>query len=99
VGLPFREWAYHSDITVDLAAVPLVFPKHTFDIWYYTLNDETVIVGKREHEVVAGDAINLVGLFRLHSGSQRNVPFVHTENIAVLPDANERRQTHLALPN
>ena len=40
--------------------------------------------------IFCGDTISLVGLFRLHAGSKRNVPIVHTGHIASVPDPNEK---------
>jgi hypothetical protein len=85
------DWRYHPDSTVDLASVVLVLPNHTFDVIYYRFDPEFVILGDSgRKQLMCGDVINLIGLFRLHAGKQRNIPFVHTGHLAVLSDSSER---------
>jgi hypothetical protein len=85
------EWAYHPDETVDLAATQFILPSHTFDAIYYRLESGTTVLGEEARSrVFCGEPISLIGLFRLHPGKERNISFVHTGNVAVLPDSKER---------
>lgn len=92
VDIPVQEieWTYPPDETVDLAAISLGIDQRHFDIVYYPADRLGIASTKDDPEkVVCGDPVNIVGLFRLHFGSQRLVPFVHTGNVAVLADSNE----------
>lgn len=86
------EWRYHPDPTVDLAVTTFGARMETFDQKYLDLNKSALF--SKGHEmpnvIMAGDPINIVGLFRLHAGSKRNIPFVHSGHIAALPDPKER---------
>ncbi len=85
------EWAFHPDKTVDLAAALLALPRHTFDVIYFRLRPENAILGPvQTARVFCGEPVSLIGLFRLHPGKERNISFVHTGNIAVLPDPKEK---------
>lgn len=85
---PGYRWIYFDDDpTVDLAVLPFHCIDTVFDVTYFDLS-ETI----KTHKVMpirCGDIISIVGLFRLHHGSLRNVPIVHTGNLAVLADPNE----------
>jgi hypothetical protein len=83
-------WRFHPDETVDVAASPITIPADADQVFYELEDDNVVDYEKINNDVICGDIINIVGLFRLHAGSQRNVPIVHTGNIAALPDAVER---------
>jgi hypothetical protein len=79
------EWIYPYDDTVDLAVTHLMLNNDAYDAVYMVLND----LMPRE-PIVCGDPVSIVGLFRLHFGSQRNLPIVHTGNVALLPNPNEK---------
>jgi hypothetical protein len=98
VQIEEASWAYHPDPTVDIAVANLSLSGKVFDIIYFPLRDEKFF-GKGEdriakyggpNEVLCGDPVSIIGLFRLHYGKQRNIPIVHTGHIAALPDAGER---------
>lgn len=84
-----QNWVRHPDPTVDLAAFSANLSGPNFDQKHYSLRDNWADPAV-PNSVVCGDDVNLVGLFRLHAGSKRNVPIVHAGNIAALPDAQER---------
>jgi hypothetical protein len=92
VAVPITDkvnWSFHPDTTVDLAAVPFGFPlDFRADHIFYLISDKNCVCDY--NDVACGDICNLIGLFRLHAGSKRNVPIVHTGNLAMLPDPNER---------
>jgi hypothetical protein len=90
-------WAYHPDPTVDLAVSNLSLSGKIFDIIYYPLRDKPFF-GEDDrianfggpNDVLCGDPVSIIGLFRLHYGKQRNIPIVHTGHVAALPDPDER---------
>lgn len=96
VEIESADWAYHPDPTVDLAVAHLSLNGKIFDIIYYPLRDKFFVNEDRiaKHgdpsDVLCGDPVSIIGLFRLHAGKQRNIPIVHTGHVAALPDANER---------
>lgn len=96
VEIESAEWAYHPDPTVDLAVANLSLSGKIFDIIYYPLrdkffgNEDRVAKYGTPNNVICGDPVSIIGLFRLHAGKQRNIPIVHTGHVAALPDPNER---------
>ncbi len=77
-------WAYHPDTDVDLAASMIYLDNRVYDHGFF---------GGKTHkadQVLCGDPVSIVGLFRLREGSTKNVPVVHTGHIATLPDPTER---------
>ena len=89
-------WRFHPDDSVDLAVTPInlttdEFTADDLDIALYGLHD-MVRRDVGDHRVRCGDPIAIVGLFRLHPGVDRNTPIVHSGNIALLPDAQEKIQ-------
>ena len=79
-------WHYHEDETVDIAVMenPAIGSRHAHDQLYLT---DKLIVGLdtiQSHHVGIGDLIYVVGLFRLLHGTRRNLPIVHSGNIALL---------------
>lgn len=82
-------WAYHPDLTVDVAVTPAYLNPSEWDVGYYELADR-VQPSSTPHRVQWGDDICIIGLFHWHSGQERNVPIVHSGTIAFLPDPNEK---------
>lgn len=80
-------WIGHPDPTVDVAVIPFnLTQRPLYDIKYLPQKmlalDELV-----HHQVEAigtGDFAYTVGLWRLMSGTQRNLPVVHTGSIAMI---------------
>jgi len=83
------KWSFHPDESVDLAVTIFGFPLEAHADHIFYLLSERNCVFDFQKEVCCGDICNLIGLFRLHAGSKRNVPIVHTGNIALLPDPKE----------
>jgi hypothetical protein len=82
------QWVYHQDDTVDVAIAPLLLHEQAWDRVYLPID---VFLGDAEKpNVLCGDDIAIVGLFRLHFGKGRNIPIVHSGTIAALADANEK---------
>ncbi|MGO8761501.1 MAG: hypothetical protein ACLP2P_16580 [Desulfobaccales bacterium] len=83
-------WHYHPDDNVDIAAIPFEVPNlinnRIFDATY--ISDSMILTNEiREQFFIGiGDQCYTVGLFRFLAGQKRNLPIVHTGNIALLPD-------------
>lgn len=76
-------WFFHPDPTVDVAIQPahVGFRQAGYDLLMIPptlLEPPAEIIG-------VGDFCYAIGLFRLVAGSERNVPIVHTGNIALMP--------------
>jgi hypothetical protein len=69
---------------VDVAATVLNLNSVVYEAVYMMIDE------LRPERPQCGDVISIVGLFRLHAGSKRNVPIVHSGNLALLPDPHER---------
>lgn len=82
-------WAFPDDPTIDLAIAPFGFEARNVDHQHIDLEAESVDLSD-QRQVTCGDVISIVGLFRLHHGRKKSIPFVHTGHIAVMPDANEK---------
>jgi hypothetical protein len=80
------EWVYPDDKTVDLAVTPFSFSAREYDHSYYGLDD----IYPPSDMVMCGDEIAIVGLFRLHKGTNRNIAIVHSGHVATLADEQER---------
>lgn len=81
------QWRFHPDNTVDAAAMlfRVNFRAEAADIRYLPeslfVNDPTIV----SENIGAGDFCYTVGLFRLLHGKNRNLPFVHTGHIGMMP--------------
>jgi hypothetical protein len=79
-------WQYHDDKTVDIAATSIGLNANYFDHLALPLS----MRASKDQHFGCGQRVHIVGLFRLHMGSKRNVPIVHTGHIAALPDPAEK---------
>jgi hypothetical protein len=79
-------WVPHP--TADIA-VTRYNPPARFDVSVFPLKHGLTEEKRVEKNIECGDICYIVGLFRLHWGSKKNVPFVHTGHIAVTPDEDE----------
>ena len=84
-------WKYHpTDLSVDVAITPCGIP----DEWDH-LVIPTAMVGTPQQlaakEVRLGEELFIVGLFRHHVGTKRNIPIVRVGNLAAL--AEEKIET------
>jgi hypothetical protein len=82
-------WRFHPDDSVDLAVSHINLSQDEFDVSFYGLAD-MVRPNSGPYRVRCGDPIAIVGLFRLHPGTERNTPVVHSGNIALLSDPKEK---------
>ena len=105
VNVPADEviWHYHPDDNVDVAAVPFLIPnlinQQIFDATY--ISEEQILTNeiRKQFFIGIGDECHTVGLFRLLAGEKRNLPIVHTGNIALLPEDEKIPVTDWDDPN
>jgi hypothetical protein len=93
VAIPVEkmDWSFPEDPSVDLAAASFMLDGADYDQIYYGLPHGLFDFSlPRDIAILPGDDINIVGLFRLHKGTSRNVAVVHSGQIAVLADPNEK---------
>jgi len=89
ISLKFIDWWFHPDATnaIDVAIALLPLNEQIHDYNHGTLAavelSEQLI---KDKEIGVGDEIFIVGLFRKHSGRQRNIPIVRIGNIAAMPE-------------
>lgn len=85
-------WSIHSDKNVDVAATPCYLDPNVYEVNYISVTEQFVQDNSPAHPfwTRAGDPISIVGLFRLHSGSKRNAIIVHSGNIALMPNVDEK---------
>lgn len=83
-------WYYHPDDNVDVAVIPFLVPnlihQRIFETTY--IPSEMILTEeiRKQFFVGIGDQCYTVGLFRFLAGKKRNLPIVHTGNIALLPE-------------
>ena len=77
--------AIHPDRTVDLAVTTIALNARHYEHLAVPLS-----FAVKKEDVSCGDPVSIVGLFRLHYGKKRNIPIVHSGNVATLADGNER---------
>jgi hypothetical protein len=82
-------WSMHPNKNVDVAATPGYVDPAVWDVNYLNLND-AVKRHQYEFRVQCGDPISIAGLFHPHSGSSKNTPIIHSGNIALMPDPDEK---------
>lgn len=81
-------WTYHSDPNVDLAVTnfglrPDVAPDYEI---FWVQNDWLLTDARLQHHLIGpGDPCYTIGLFHLLTGAKRNLPVVHTGNLALMP--------------
>ncbi len=78
-------WFFSDDPNVDLAVLPLHLdiPKNSLD--HIFLDAEAFTQISNPLPIGLGSECYAVGLFRLFAGTRRNIPVVHTGNIALTP--------------
>jgi hypothetical protein len=83
-------WHYHPDENIDIAAIPFEVPNlinnRIFDATYISDNMILTEEIRKKFFIGIGDQCYTVGLFRFLAGQKRNLPIVHTGNIALLPE-------------
>jgi hypothetical protein len=88
------KWVDHPDPTVDVSVIPFgVAAFEQFDVKFINLDASDVKNPNAPpgYRIVPSDNVGIgaltytVGLFRLLSGKQRNLPIVHSGSVAMLP--------------
>jgi hypothetical protein len=77
-------WVFHPDPAVDLAFMEFE-PKHDFGLDVQWITDGTILTEEKtkgNHYIEIGDLCYTVGLFRVLTGNQRNLPIIHTGRLA-----------------
>jgi hypothetical protein len=80
------DWVFHP--TSDIAVAPFQWGQQ-YDVVPLELNYGLTEARRVQKAIDCGDIIYIVGLFRLHRGSKKNVPIVHVGHIAAMPDEEE----------
>ena len=82
------EWYYHADDNIDVAVIPFQITnpghKRIYEVSYF---GEAMLLGDEDIKqgfIGIGDQCYTIGLFRFMAGSNRNLPVVHTGNIALI---------------
>lgn len=84
-------WFTHPDETVDLAVMALNVNLQKESVDAVRLSPSVFDWEGEDLEVGVGDVCHAVGLFSRFSGKMRNVPIVHTGNLATLGDGERIR--------
>lgn len=86
IDRPEMSWISHSDPNVDLAVMPFNFNSQDsgMDMLGFPSKMLLSVEELKTRNVGVGDRCYAVGLFRLLQGSKRNVPIVHSGNIALM---------------
>lgn len=88
---PIRDefhWFYNTnDPSVDLAVIPFTVDWRSFGVDYNYLPTDLFATSSviETYDIGIGDICYVIGLFRLMAGAKRNLPVVHTGNIALMP--------------
>lgn len=84
-------WYTLEDSTVDIAIIPLrLSPKDGFDSLYFPTSLFITRDVLENSPIDVGSFVYTVGLFHFIHGNNRNLPMVHTGNIAAIPPDDER---------
>jgi hypothetical protein len=83
------QWFYSDDPNIDIAAMPMAIDLEKVGADFVVLSTAESIGYGDAPAVDTGDICSVVGLFSLHPGKGRNMPVIHTGNIAMMPDPEE----------
>lgn len=84
---PHPSWYFHPDPAVDMAVMPMRIPRERFAMKAIPSSMIPSIEDEAEYRIGPGDLCYAVGLFRPLQGEQRNIPVVHTGNVALMAGA------------
>lgn len=78
-------WITPSDRSVDLAIMPFGHDLEADGCDFRLVPDKMLLsaAAMKAEDIAVGNICYAVGLFRVHSGKKRNVPLVHTGNVAL----------------
>jgi hypothetical protein len=80
-----ENWFFSSDASIDVALLPIKIANdvdHVILPYSYGADQDKMSV----NEVGLGDEVFITGLFRHHTGSNRNIPIVRVGNLAGMPE-------------
>jgi hypothetical protein len=86
--LPSDGWTFHPDHSTDVAVCPFNPNAYNIDYVSYAVNGQFSISATadvlRAEKIGLGEEIFIVGLFRNHHGTNRNVPIIRVGNISMM---------------
>lgn len=86
IAIDLDQWRFHpTDETVDAACAPINLP-NAVDYLLFPADGFVTADLIEELQIGLGDELFFVGLFKEHSGSERNVPIVRAGIISAMPD-------------
>jgi hypothetical protein len=87
------QWVTHEDTTVDVAVTPFELPKWARN---EPLSDKDFVTEdvRLSRNIGEGDAAYVIGLYTFVAGKEKNLPFVHTGNVACMVDDERIPWTH-----
>jgi hypothetical protein len=90
VEAKYEQWFHHPEPhpPIDVAVLPIGLDERVDDFTHGSVGGGMVVTEEmiREKAISVGDEVFVVGLFRNHSGRQRNIPIVRIGNIAGMPE-------------
>jgi hypothetical protein len=84
--VPVSAFHYHRQPEVDLAAVPAYVDQERFEVIPWILDETPEQEIFEAHNIGVGTGVSIIGLFKHHTGTQRNLPIVRTGNIAAMAE-------------
>lgn len=78
-------WIYHDDPNVDLAIRSCGIPRD-WDHVFFPLGDAMTQNVIEKYQLDVGEETFIVGLFKHHHGTSKNIPIVRVGNIAAVPE-------------
>ena len=79
------QWVHHPNDLVDVSATPIILSEEV-DFWRFPSTHFATDEKIAEKNLGPGDLANIIGLFRVVPGKERNMPIVHTGHVAMLPE-------------
>ena len=93
IATQLQHWHFHpTKENIDVAVLPINYSP-AFDHKVFPVAAFLTTALRTDLRVGLGDEVFFVGLFREHSGLQRNVPIVRVGNIAAMPEEPVRSRT------
>lgn len=84
--VPISAFHFHDCPEVDLAAIPASIDQDLFEVLPWILDETPEEDVFQKHNIGVGTGISIIGLFKHHTGTKRNLPIVRTGNIAAMPE-------------
>jgi hypothetical protein len=81
-----RNWAYSPDEGVDIAVLPWEPDRHKYKQGTIDARSSADGENQEANEIGIGNELIVIGLFRLHHGTKKNIPIVRQGIISSMPD-------------